>query len=54
MAGTVGGAIAPQGIDQRLSATAATCLQRFVEAAVTTVISGESAPIPLLQRFPGD
>jgi hypothetical protein len=48
MAGTVGVAISPQGIDQRCSATAATFLQRLVEAAVTTVISGESAPIPLL------
>jgi hypothetical protein len=53
MAGTVGVAISPQGIDQRLSATAAPFLQRFVEAAVTTVISGESAPLPLLQRFQG-
>jgi hypothetical protein len=53
MAGTVGVAISPQGIEQRLSATAATFLQRLVEAAVTIVISGESAPIPLLQRFHG-
>jgi DDE family transposase len=53
MAGTVGVAISPQGIDQRFSATAATFLQRLVEAAVTTVISGESTPIPLLQRFQG-
>ena len=53
MAGTVGVPISPQGIDQRFSATAATFLQRLVEAAVSMVISGESAPIPLLQRFRG-
>lgn len=53
MAGTVGVPISPQGIDQRFSATAATFLQRLGEAAVNMVISGETAPIPLLQRFRG-
>jgi Transposase DDE domain len=53
MAGTVGVPISPQGIDKRLSATAATFLQRLLEAAVTHVIVGDDAPIPLLQRFRG-
>jgi DDE family transposase len=53
MAGTVGVPISPQGIDKRFTATAAVFLQRLLEAAVTNVIVGDDAPIPLLQRFRG-
>jgi hypothetical protein len=53
MAGTVGAPISPQGIDKRFTATAAVFLQRLLEAAVTNVIVGDDAPIPLLQRFRG-
>lgn len=53
MAGTVGIAISPQGLDQRFTQTAARFLQRVLEAAVTHIVTAHPVAIPLLQRFQG-
>ena len=53
MAGSVGVAISPQGLDQRFTQTAAGFLQRLLEAAVTHVVTAHPVTIPLIQRFAG-
>jgi DDE family transposase len=53
MAGSVGVAISPQGLDQRFTPTAAGFLQRLLEAAVTHVVTAHPVTIPLIQRFAG-
>jgi hypothetical protein len=53
MAGTVGVAISPQGLDQRFSPAAAQLLYRLLEAAVQQVVATDPVAIPLLQRFAG-
>jgi len=53
MAGSVGVAISPQGLDQRFTQTAAGFLQRLLEAAVTHVVTAHPVTIPLIQRFSG-
>ena len=53
MAGSVGVAISPQGLDQRFTQTAAGFLQRMLEAAVTHVVTAHPVTIPLIQRFAG-
>ena len=50
-AAVAGVAISPQGLDQRLTAAAADCLQQVLAAAVRAVIAAEPVAIPLLQRF---
>lgn len=53
MAGTVGVAISPQGLDQRFTQTAARFLRAVLEAAVTHVVTAHPVAIPLLSRFAG-
>jgi hypothetical protein len=53
MAGSVGVAISPQGLDQRFTQTAAGFLQRLLEAAVTHVVTAHPVTIPLIERFTG-
>jgi hypothetical protein len=53
MAGTVGVAISPQGLDQRFSPAAAQLLYRLLEAAIQQVVATDPVAIPLLQRFAG-
>lgn len=53
MAGTVGVAISPQGLDQRFTQAAASFLQRVLEAAVHEIVTAHPVAIPLLQRFAG-
>ena len=53
MAGTVGVAISPQGLDQRFTPAAAQLLYRVLEAAVRHLVAREPVAIPLLQRFDG-
>jgi hypothetical protein len=49
---TAGVAVTPQAIAQRCTAAAATFLQALLAEAVQTLVTGEPATIPLLQRFP--
>jgi hypothetical protein len=53
MAGTVGVAISPQGLDQRFTPAAAHFLARLLDAAVQQLVAAEPVAIPLLQRFAG-
>src|SRR5215469_16002422 len=53
MAGTVGVAISPQGLEQRFTQAAAGFLRGVLEAAVTQVITAHPVAIPLLSRFAG-
>lgn len=52
-AAALGILITPQGLDQRFSASAAQCLQKVLEAAVSEIIASEPVAIPVLQRFNG-
>lgn len=45
--------ITPQGLDQRFSASAAQCLRKVLEAAVSEIIASKPVAIPVLQRFNG-
>ena len=47
----LGVGITPQGLDQRFGPKAAATLEQVLQAAVTRVIAGQPAAIPLLQRF---
>lgn len=53
MAGTVGVALSPQGLEQRFTEAAAQFLRRMLEEAVTQVVTAHPVAIPLLQRFAG-
>jgi hypothetical protein len=53
MAGTVGVPISAQGLDQRLSAAAATLLRRVWDVAVGHLVTADAVAIPRLQRVPG-
>lgn len=50
-AATLGGAISPQALDQRFTASAAACLEQMRLAAIARVITAEPVTIPLLRRF---
>jgi hypothetical protein len=45
--------ISPQGLEQRFSKEAATCLQQVLTAMVETVVTAQSTTASLLQRFTG-
>jgi hypothetical protein len=51
-AGSLGVAITPQGLDQRFTSTAATCLKVVLDEAVQAVLASDPTALPLLQRFP--
>ena len=51
MAATLGVPITPQGLDQRLTAKTADCLEGLVRVAVREVVAAQPVAIPLLQRF---
>jgi hypothetical protein len=51
-AATAGTATSPQAIAQRSTETAATFLRQLFARALETLVTGEPAAIPLLQRFP--
>jgi hypothetical protein len=53
MAGTVGVAISPQGLDQRFTPAAAQLLSRLLEVAVRQVVATDPVAIPLVQRCAG-
>lgn len=53
MAGALGVAISPQGLDQRFTAEAAACLQRVLAAAVRRLVTTDPVAIPILDRFAG-
>lgn len=50
-AASAGGAIRPQGLDQRFDAGAATFLRRLLEEASHLVMGGNPTALPLLARF---
>src|SRR5918912_3968856 len=52
-AANVGITISPQGLEQRFTQAAATCLQQVLEAAMQQVVAAQPVAIPLLQRFNG-
>src|SRR5215210_8315629 len=52
-AATCGLAISPQGLDQRFTAQAATCLKTVLEAAMREVPAADPVALPILQRFTG-
>src|SRR5919202_3444710 len=52
-AANVGLTISPQGLEQRFTEAAATCLQQVLEAAVQQVVAAKSVAVPILQRFNG-
>ena len=52
-AATVGITISPQGLEQRFTEAAATCLQQVLEAAVQQVVVAKPVAVPILQRFNG-
>ena len=52
-AANAGTPISTQGLDQRWSAQAASCLKTVLEAAMQQVISADPVAIPILQRFNG-
>ena len=52
-AATLGVGITPQGLDQRFTESAATCMKRVLDAAVSQVIAADPVAVPLLQRFEG-
>ncbi len=45
--------ISAQGLDERFTQSAATCLRRVLEAALAVVVEASPPAIPLLQRFSG-
>ena len=49
-AAALGGAISPQALDQRVTASAAACLQQVLLTAIARVITAAPVTIPLLQR----
>src|SRR5262245_35952314 len=51
-AAALGVAVSPQALDQRFTASAATCLQQVLLTAIARVITAEPVAIPLLERFP--
>src|SRR5947209_16219349 len=51
MAGTLGIPITPTGLNKRFTAQTAECFSRLLTLATEIVLDGESADIPLLQRF---
>jgi hypothetical protein len=53
MAGTCGVPISVQGLAQRLTAPAAACLRRVLEAAMRQLVAAAPVVLPLLDRFPG-
>ena len=52
-AASLGLAISPQGLDQRMTESGAACLLEVLDAAVATVLAAEEVAIPLLARFNG-
>ena len=52
-AAACGLAISPQGLDQRLTTTAAACIQQVLSAAMQAVVAVHPVALPLLRRFPG-
>ena len=52
-AATLGKTITPQGLDKRFTPEAASCLQKVLEASVSTAIADEPVAIPILRRFSG-
>ena len=46
-------AITPQGLDERFTAAAATCLKTVLEAAMRQVLAADPVAVPILQRFAG-
>jgi hypothetical protein len=52
-AAACGGAISPQGLEQRFTAALAATLERVLSAAVQQVLAADPVAIPLLQRFGG-
>jgi len=53
MAATVGMNISPQGLEQRLTSTAAQFVQQVLMDTVEQVVSSRPAAVPILQRFQG-
>ena len=53
MAGSVGVAISPQGLEQRFTPAAARFLLRLLETAVTEIVTADPVAVPLFQRFHG-
>lgn len=53
MAGALGVAISPQGLDQRFTVQAAACLQQVLAVAVQRLVTAEPVAIPILARFTG-
>ena len=49
----VGSPISAQGLDQRFTSQAATCLRAVLGAAVQQMVTANRVAIPLLQRFTG-
>jgi len=52
-AATLGLSITPQGLDQRLSETGASCLLQVLDAAAATVLAADPVAIALFARFNG-
>jgi hypothetical protein len=52
-AGTLGIAITPQGLDERLGPRAAECLRQVLAAAIETVLAAKPLALPIWQRFQG-
>ena len=52
-AATLGLHISPQGIDQRMTETAAACLLTVLDEAAATVLAADPVAVPLLARFNG-
>ena len=52
-AATLGLTISPQGLDQRMTETAADCLRAVLDEAAATVLAADPVAIPLLARFNG-
>lgn len=51
MAGALGVGITPQGLDQRLTAQTADCLEGLVQVTVREVVAVQPVAVPILQRF---
>src|SRR5437870_5436523 len=51
IAASLGVAITPQGLDERLGEPAARCLELVLQAAVGEVIAAAAVPVDLLTRF---
>jgi Transposase DDE domain len=52
-AAAAGVPISPQGLDQRFTESAATCLRQVLEAAVGTVLAADPVAVPIVERFSG-